>query len=979
MRKSYWLVCSVILLIIICGFLFASFYSAAKNGAIRDLNKQQSLLAIQAARGIEDFFGNWTRILETYSGMDNIVDLDNKGKQYMALLYEANKEQIRSVTRVDANGRIIHTAPYSQDSIGKDISGQKHIQEIIRTRKPVVSDVFKTVQGFDAVALHVPVFRNKTYDGAIGITVNFASLAKRYVEGIKIGKTGYAWMISRDGTELFCPVPGHTGKSVFENGKDFPSILAMAGEMQKGHQGVTTYSFDKIAAQTVEPVKKHAVYMPVPIGNTFWSIVVASPEDEVLASLTDFRNKLLLIIGLILLGATLFTYYVGKAWFIIKEEEKRKRVEEALRKEQRRLDEIIDFLPDATLVIDKTGKVTAWNRAIEKMTGVKAEEMIGKGEYEYAIPFYGERRPILIDLALLSDDEFLTGHYDDIHRQGAILSGEVFVPKTYGGKGAYLWATASTLFNADGNIIGAIESIHDITKRKSLEGALRDSEGKYRELVKNANSIILRMDTTGKITFFNDYASRFFGFSHDEIIGRNVIGTIVPPTDSAGKDLTKMIRDIGVYREFYKNNENENICRNGTRVWVAWTNTPILDDRGLCVELLCIGNDITERRRMQDELLKAQKLESLGLLAGGIAHDFNNILTGIVGNISIAKLQLDPSHKIVRRLDLCEKAAMQATELTRQLLTFARGGEPVKKLINPAPLIRETVSFALRGSNIKSIIDIQNNLWCLEVDESQLNQVLNNLLLNAGQAMPAGGEVTVRAANETLLQDNPRQLPPGDYIWISVEDRGCGIPQENLARIFDPYFTTKPKGSGLGLASVYSIVKRHDGAIDVSSSPVAGTTFTIHLPALPGGLPEDTGADDPVEMMGSGRVLVMDDEDLIRDVATCLLGFMGYEVDSCADGREAVERFRAAREKNVPFSAVILDLTIPGGMGGKEAASRILDIDPDAVLIVSSGYSDDPVMANFRQYGFSGAVPKPFDTEGLVKELKRLIPITNCM
>ena len=752
MKKSNWSVCFVILLIIICGFLYASFYSVAKNGAIRNLNKQQSLHAIQAALGIEEFFGNWTRIL---------------------------------------------------------------------------------------------------------------------------------------------------------------------------------------------------------------------------------GNQPLLIIGFIMLGATLFTYYGRKAWFIIKVEEKRKRVEEVLREEQRRLEEIIDFLPDATLVIDKTGNVTAWNRAIEKMTGVKAEEMIGKGDYEYAIPFYGERRPILIDLALLSDDEFMTGHYDDIHRQEAILSGEVFVPKTYGGKGAYLWATASTLFDADGNIIGAIESVHDITKRKSLEEALRESEGKYRELVKNANSIILRMDTTGKITFFNVYASRFFGFSHDEIIGRNVIGTIVPPTDSAGKDLTKMIRDIGVYREFYKNNENENICRNGTRVWVAWTNTPILDDRGRCVELLCIGNDITERRRMQDELLKAQKLESLGLLAGGIAHDFNNILTGIVGNISIAKLQLDPSHKVVKRLDLCEKAAMQATELTRQLLTFARGGEPVKKLINTAPLIRETVSFALRGSNIKSIIDIQDNLWCLEVDESQLNQVLNNLLLNAGQAMPAGGEVIVWATNETLLQDNPRQLPPGDYIRIAVEDRGCGIPQENLSRIFDPYFTTKPKGSGLGLASVYSIVKRHGGAVEVLSVPGAGTCFTIHIPALPGGLPEDAGPKESAELSGSGRVLVMDDEDLIRDVVTCILDSMGYAVDSCADGREAVERFRAARENNVPFSAVILDLTIPGGMGGKEAASRILEIDPDAVLIVSSGYSSDPVMANFRQYGFSGVVAKPFHTEELAKEMKRLIPITS--
>jgi chemotaxis signal transduction protein len=308
------------------------------------------------------------------------------------------------------------------------------------------------------------------------------------------------------------------------------------------------------------------------------------------------------------------------------------------------------------------------------------------------------------------------------------------------------------------------------------------------------------------------------------------------------------------------------------------------------------------------------KLESLGALAGGIAHDFNNILTGIVGNISIAKLQIDPAHKILKRLELCEKAASRATELTRQLLTFSRGGEPVKKLINPALLIRETVSFALRGSNIGKIIEIPDNIWCLEVDESQLNQVLSNLLLNASQAMTEGGEIAVQAANETLLHDNLLHLPLGDYIKITVEDHGCGIRQENLVRIFDPYFTTKAKGSGLGLTTVHSIIKRHGGSIEVSSALGEGTTITIHLPAIPNMWPEDASTKVSTELTGSGRVLVMDDEDLIREIATHILDFMGYEVDTCPDGGEAIESFRAARENNVPFSAVILDLTILGGL-----------------------------------------------------------------
>jgi len=388
-------------------------------------------------------------------------------------------------------------------------------------------------------------------------------------------------------------------------------------------------------------------------------------------------------------------------------------------------------------------------------------------------------------------------------------------------------------------------------------------------------------------------------------------------------------------------------------------------------EQLC--REIVERKRAEDELIKAQKLESLGVFAGGIAHDFNNILTSILANLSFARMQLSPSHTISKRLEECEKATVRASELTRQLLTFARGGEPVKKLIDPAPLIREAASFVLRGSTVRSIVDLPADLWCLEADAGQLSQSLHNLLINAAQAMANGGEVTVRGANESLDADNPHRLPLGDYIRITIEDHGCGISRENLARIFDPYFTTKSQGSGLGLASVYSIVKRHGGTVGISSTLGVGSSFDIHLPASPGKRPEGAAVKVTAELHAGGRILIMDDEDFIRAIATEILQYKGYEVASCADGREAVDLYRSARQCNVPYAAVILDLTIPGGMGGKEAAALILELDPDAVLIVSSGYSNDTVIANYQNYGFSGSISKPFDADTLARELERLI------
>jgi len=538
--------------------------------------------------------------------------------------------------------------------------------------------------------------------------------------------------------------------------------------------------------------------------------------------------------------------------------------------------------------------------------------------------------------------------------------------------GDYLWVSDWTTMSIDpaGRIESLVGSLYDITDRKMAEEKLVESEQRYRGLVELSPEAIF-IHVGGILVFANSQGAKLLGAGcPEELYGREALEFVHPDyRDFVRQRIDRAFR-MGVPNQTV---EQVFLRLDGSPVPVDVASAPF-SFRGTDA-LQVVAREISERKKMQDELLKAQKLESLGVLAGGIAHDFNNILTGIMGSLSMARIQLDPSHPIARHLVQCEKAAVQAGKLARQLLTFSRGGEPVKKLIHLAGLIREATPFALRGSNVKGNIELADGLWCSEADEGQINQVLHNLLINAVQSMPDGGQLTIRAKNEMLEQGNSHFLPPGEYIRIALADNGQGIPRANLARIFDPYFTTKPNGSGLGLASVYSIVKRHGGTVEVTSTVGIGSCFTVWLPASSGREPVDKAVEPMGELTGKGRILVMDDERIIRDIVTDILEFIGYEVESCADGREAIERFRAARDRGASFSAVILDLTVPGGMGGRETAARILEFDPHAVLIVSSGYSSDPVVANHLQYGFHGVISKPFDASTMARELERLIAL----
>lgn len=403
---------------------------------------------------------------------------------------------------------------------------------------------------------------------------------------------------------------------------------------------------------------------------------------------------------------------------------------------------------------------------------------------------------------------------------------------------------------------------------------------------------------------------------------------------------------------------------------------PLFDSQGSIIGILGTYEDITERKVMEEELIKNQKLESLGTLAGGIAHDFNNLLTAILGSISLAKTELSSGKLTNKRLEVIEQTSQRAKDLTFQLLTFAKGGEPLMKIVDISELLRETTMLALRGANVNYKFLIDQDLWPVRADEGQISQAVNNLVLNASQSMDniEGGTVSVFAKNVPLNESDSLPLEPGKYVKVAIEDEGCGIEQGDFTKIFDPYFTNRKEGHGLGLASTHSIIEKHGGFISFDSAVNKGSSFYFYLPAFSGISVESENKEFAGEMIkGNGHILIMDDEKIIRDVAGEILKNLGYDVELAEDGRRALEKFRQAKENGNPFDAVILDLTVPGGLGGMETLEHMKNIDAEVKAIVSSGYSNDPIMSEYKNHGFIDAVPKPYRADFLAEVLNRIL------
>ena len=508
-----------------------------------------------------------------------------------------------------------------------------------------------------------------------------------------------------------------------------------------------------------------------------------------------------------------------------------------------------------------------------------------------------------------------------------------------------------------------------ILARRKVEAALRQSEEKYRAIVENIEEGYYEVDLTGAFIFVNDSASRVFGYDKEEISGKKCRDFLDEHHGESIGDVFTQVRTTG---KSVKAHQCRLTTGGGTKRDVEISISLVLDSSGHPVGFRGLCRDITDIKRADEELRKLEKLESLGVLAGGIAHDFNNILTALQGNIALAALSANGNDRVAQLLDEAEKASLRAQALTRQLLTFSKGGSPIKKPVSVEKLARGCCEFALTGSNVRCAFDFPAQLWSVEADEGQLGQVFSNLVINANQAMEKGGIVRVKGENVVLSNGHGLPLVAGKYVRISFTDQGCGIPAANLGKIFDPYYTTKQNGNGLGLASSYSIVKGHKGAINVESKPNEGSTFHVYLPASVKPVREEDHPDDQ-PTMGKGRILLMDDDDAIRQLGSEALSLLGYETEVAEDGAEAVGLYLKARDSGRSFDAVILDLTVPGGMGGYEATQMLLQVDPSLKAIVSSGYSEDPVMAHYRDHGFSAIIKKPYSYRELGTTLRGLL------
>ncbi|QWV97878.1 PAS domain S-box protein [Geomonas nitrogeniifigens] len=933
----------------LCALVFLFAYQQARESAVSRLHDEQMIHAKQAAQGIQDYFSTWSGILSSMARMKEIAAADASGRQQMEFFYDAHKEQIRAFTRVDENGIVLVSIP-QREMAGRNIASQKHIQELLRTHKPVVSDVFRAVQGYDAIAMHVPVYEGGRFRGSIAIVINFQNLAKRYLDVIRIGKTGHAWVISRDGTELYSPVPGHSGQSILSDGKGYPVLLAVARQMMRGLSGTATYTAPAEGDPHGAPARQLAVFHPIPIGNTFWSIAVASSEREILASLAAYRNRLVLAVLILLAGGVAVSIFVVRAMVIVKEEEAHREAEEELRASEQRYRDLFEHNPAPMLVYERgTLEMVAVNDAFLIAYGYTMDEV----------------------LSLHLTDLYPEGEKQKIAEVAARLSGHTYVGEWHHRR-------------KDGTVFPIVVTSHDIvykgrtcriavvtdiTERKKMEKAVEEESQFNRILLEQSPDGIVIIDPeTARFINFNGAVCRQLGYSREEFAKLTVFDVEARETH---EETRRRIAEIlangrGSFETLQRTRTGE--LRN------VEVNAQIVNVQDHPV-YYCIWRDVTEHKKLEEQLRQSQKMESVGRLAGGVAHDFNNMLGVIIGSAELCRHRLPEESPLHKYLEHILKAAQRSSEITKQLLAFSR-----KEIVSPKPvnlnsqiIDAEKMLCRLIGEDVRLNFKPATSIWTVLIDPSQLDQILMNLSANSRDAMPDGGTLNIETANVRLDADYCRHhsgCAPGDYVKLTVSDTGIGMDRETREHIFEPFFTTKGLGvgTGLGLATVYGIVTQNDGFINVYSEPGHGTVFTIYFPRLGDAEADEEEIDAAIPSTGSGTVLLVEDEEMLLWTTTRMLEEMGYTVIQAQSPEVAI----GICGKGERIDLVLTDVVMPG-MNGREMAERIRAIRPEVKVLFMSGYTADIVAQRGIVEEGMHYISKPLDARKLNEKIAQML------
>jgi PAS domain S-box-containing protein len=634
----------------------------------------------------------------------------------------------------------------------------------------------------------------------------------------------------------------------------------------------------------------------------------------------------------------------------------REEAERALRYSEKRYRNLVETMYEFVAELDMEGRFMFVNESFARFTAYERKELIGQNFYTFVHP---------------DDAHAVQTCCRTLESTGKPVRNFECRFRNKDGTYRYFLINADLMTADPDERRSILQVCFDMTERKVAEQNLAAEKEQLAVTLRSIGDGVITADIEGRVVLINREAERLLGWTQEESVGRpssDIFKIVHQKTREAMPDPIQRVITTGAIVELSR--QTSLIAKDGTERLITDSAAPIRDAESRIIGAVLVFRDITEKQKMEEERVKAMKLESVGILAGGIAHDFNNILTAILGNISLARVESHGlgSSSLSDMLVRSEKACLRARDLTQQLLTFSRGGVPVRQVASIRELIRESVEFVTRGSKVRCEFSLDDRLWSVDVDRGQINQVIHNLALNAMQAMPDGGVLFVDARNENLEQNNDSGLRPGHYVKLTFRDQGIGITPDVLPKIFDPYFTTKPTGSGLGLAMCYSIVKSHDGYITLDSEPGHGTSFYVYLPASDQqalGVSEENTSWTAVE----GRVLIMDDEPEIRSLLVRIMQGLGFRAEAVASGDAAVQTFRDALAVSDPFTLVIMDLTVPGAMGGRDAIHHLRELDPNVKAIVASGYFNDPIMADYKKFGFSGVIAKPFNLD----EIRRLV------